>query len=201
MQHPPAVPSGHNSTGAVYHERGQEWTTHTTGFCLLALLLASSAPLLFGAPQVKVQVGSSEATPGEELELPVLISMDEETVLRGLRFNVCMPEALATFVEMYPGPVPLDAQGDLSSTPLVDHPSCSGAAIQVSFSDTPVSGTLGNIRLKLSDEAPIDEEIQIQVQDLELEKTGGGAEVGVEVGSILVIEAPPIIFGCLFYLH
>ncbi len=200
MQHSPGVPSGHNSTGTVYHERGQEWIRQTTGFCLLALFLASRAPLVFGAAQVKVQVGSSEATPGEELELPILISMDEETVLRGLRFNVCMPEAQATFVEMYPGLVPLDAQGDLSSTPLEDHPSCSGAAIQVSFSDTPVSGTLGNIRLKLSDEAPIDEEIEIQVRDLELERTGGGAEVGVEVGRILVIEAP-IIFGCLFYMH
>ncbi len=200
MQHSPAVPSGHNSTGTVYLERGQEWITRTTRFCLLPLLLTSSAPLVFGAPQVKVQVGSSEATPGEELELPILISIGEETVLRWLRFNVCMPEALATFVEMYPGPVPLDAQGDLSSTPLADHPSCSGAAIQVSFSDTPVSGTLGNIRLKLSDEAPTDQEIEIQVRDLELERTGGGAEVGVEVGSILVIEAP-IIFGCLFYMH
>lgn len=179
-----------------------------TALPLMAAMLLAPA-YGFQAPAdlaVTLDLAADDQIPGAELMVTAVLSVAEGTKLGTLRAQISFPSGMISFQELKRG-LSIEAAGAEVTTELkTDEPGAGVNTLNVaviSKSGNPIpTGILADLVFKLSKETKPDEKIVLKNKVTALNTSSQPiVSVGGTDGKVTVLDKPPAVFSCFFYMH
>ena len=151
-------------------------------------------------PSIRLELGFSSGGPGETVSLPVNFSAVGDPQVATISYGISFPSKLISFVEANRGSAVESMEPKIKARLNTSNEEQSVLHIEVSVPSTLPQGEVLKLSFRISEEAPLNDEIVLENQRQEvLSVKGERLEVRGADGIILVATEP--LFTCFFYMH
>ena len=163
-------------------------------------LLVAFTPTQQPEPSIRLELGTSSARPGDVVSLPLDFSAVGDPQVATISSEISFPSKLISFVEANLGSAVESAEPKINARLHTSDEERSVLHIEVLAPNTLPQGEVLKLSFRISEEAPLNDEIVLENQRQEvLSVKGERLEVGGANGIILVATEP--LFTCFFYMH
>ena len=171
-------------------------TLLTVSWWLLVALTNTQQP----EPGIRLDLGTSSAGPGDVVSLPLDFSAVGDPQVATISSEISFPSKLISFVEASMGSAAESAELKINARLHTANEEQSVLHIEILAPSTLPQGEVLKLSFRISEEAPLNDEIVLENQRQEvLSVKGERLEVRGADGIILVAVEP--LFTCFFYMH